>query len=153
VFKIDGNSNDWNSFNPISYGSGSANYLYAVENAGKLYILVKGSSMNTTSDFFIDSDNNSATGYKGSVWPNSGIDYLIEGSTLYKYSGSGRDWTWTKIGSITISKSNTSVEACLNISQIGLTKLSPIKLSYIKNYYYDPIPAEGAPMPNVIIIP
>jgi chitodextrinase len=46
----------------------------------------------------IDSDDNAATGYQESGGTSTiGCDYLIDNDTLYKYAGSGTDWTWTAL--------------------------------------------------------
>ena len=54
----------------------------------------------TYSDYIvcIDSDDNAATGYEESGGSSTiGCDYLIDNDTLYKYAGSGTDWTWTAL--------------------------------------------------------
>jgi len=51
---------------------------------------------------FIDSDDNATTGFQiGWRTPAIGVDYMIENSTLYQYAGSGTDWTWTSVGTVT----------------------------------------------------
>jgi hypothetical protein len=52
-------------------------------------------------DNFLDTDQNAATGYHDTEM-SVGAEYLLEASSLgvaklYKYSGSGADWTWTEI--------------------------------------------------------
>jgi hypothetical protein len=51
-------------------------------------------------DVCIDSDDSSTTGYQvtSSDSTTVGCDYLIESGVLYKYAGSGTDWTWTSTG-------------------------------------------------------
>ena len=49
----------------------------------------------------IDTDNNPGTGWVTSSSPSIGADYLIENGTLYQYAGSGTDWTWTMVDTIT----------------------------------------------------
>ena len=49
---------------------------------------------------FIDSDNNVATGWATSSNPPVGADYMIENDTVYRYAGSGTDWTWTIVDTI-----------------------------------------------------
>lgn len=44
----------------------------------------------------IDSDNNANTGYKLTLSNGAiGCDYMIQDDALYKYAGSGTDWSWT----------------------------------------------------------
>jgi chitodextrinase len=58
---------------------------------------------------FIDSDNNASTGWITSSNPVIGADYVVENGTLYKYAGSGNDWTWTRVGNITPSVNGYTV--------------------------------------------
>jgi hypothetical protein len=46
---------------------------------------------------FIDSDNQLSTGWKTGSTPPLGADYMIENNFLYKYAGTGTDFTWTYI--------------------------------------------------------
>ena len=46
----------------------------------------------------LDTDDNTATGYQEAGGGTTiGCDYLIDNDTLYKYAGSGTDWTWTAL--------------------------------------------------------
>ncbi|MBR7835430.1 fibronectin type III domain-containing protein [Actinospica durhamensis] len=51
-------------------------------------------------DVCIDSDASSATGYQVTSSDGTvvGCDYLIESDVLYKYAGTGTDWTWASTG-------------------------------------------------------
>jgi hypothetical protein len=48
-----------------------------------------------------DTDRNRSTGYRG---PSDafavGGEYMLEGATLYLYTGSGNDWGWNSLGTI-----------------------------------------------------
>ena len=55
---------------------------------------------------YIDTDVNSTTGYRiGGI----GAEYLIENSWLYKYSGTGASWAWTRLSSISSFSSASGV--------------------------------------------
>ena len=43
----------------------------------------------------IDTDNNALTGYRGVN--GTGGEYLIEGGTLYRYTGTGLNWSWSLV--------------------------------------------------------
>jgi len=43
---------------------------------------------------FFDVDSSPTTGFTN-TWFSNGYDYMIEGATLYGYTGSGSDWSWT----------------------------------------------------------
>ncbi len=42
----------------------------------------------------MDIDKSSASGYKRGI---IGADYLLEGSSLWRYTGSGADWSWAPV--------------------------------------------------------
>jgi hypothetical protein len=51
---------------------------------------------------FVDADENAATGYDvGGV----GADYMIENASLYAYTGDGSTWSWSSLGSASMSPS------------------------------------------------
>ncbi len=53
------------------------------------------------SQFYLNIDNNTQTGYKN----NSGSEYLIEDNRLYKYIGSGGyDWKWELVDTVAYQK-------------------------------------------------
>ena len=115
---VDGNANDWNNLSSLCIGSGKIFDLSSAMDSNKLYILARGSEMDTTSDFYIDTDMDSSTGYQVWCWNGSGADYLIEDSILYHYTGSGSDWNWTQIGNVGIYKTNSIIETSVNLSDI-----------------------------------
>jgi hypothetical protein len=59
---------------------------------------------------FIDSDNSAATGWATASSPPIGADYMIENNTLYRYAGSGTDWTWTMVDTISPKIKGYTVE-------------------------------------------
>jgi len=62
---------------------------------------------------FIDTDTNASTGF--AVSPAMGASYMVQGNSLYQYTGSGSDWSWTYLASA--SQSSTSNIAELNFSR------------------------------------
>ena len=65
---------------------------------------------------FIDTDNNSSTGY---LFDTIGADYLIEGASLQSYSGDGNTWNWTAGGTATVRVQNDFVELSFPRSALG----------------------------------
>jgi hypothetical protein len=59
---------------------------------------------------FIDADENAATGYSAG---GIGADYMVENNSVYDYTGTGSNWSWTSLGSSGMSPSTTGA--------IGLT--------------------------------
>ncbi|SEM06442.1 Por secretion system C-terminal sorting domain-containing protein [Aquimarina amphilecti] len=100
---IDGNDTDWSSVEPISTnGAGGLTSLKAYDDKDYIYLLAQG-TMNTNYIFFINTDNSTTTGYKNGLWSPEGSDYSIENGSLFQYSGSGTNWSWTLKGSSSVS--------------------------------------------------
>ena len=148
---IDGNVSDWTGINTISTATGqSSTSLQAANDSSKLYFLVQGSGMGTNFDLFIDTDNNSATGYSDSRWTGDGFDYMIENSTLYKANGNGTSWSWTSQGTTSVVKSSSATVVEVSISRSAFTSLSQtIKIGFkdINSSWArrSNLPASGAP--------
>ncbi|OED36933.1 hypothetical protein AB833_25250 [Chromatiales bacterium (ex Bugula neritina AB1)] len=68
----------------------------------------------------LDTDSNPATGFKGfsSELP-IGVDYMIEGSTLHRYSGTGNDFTWEPGVSLVAALGPNSLEMHVPRDSIG----------------------------------
>jgi len=72
-------------------------------------------------NLFIDTDNDPLTGYQGGQESFViGADALIQGGTLYTYSGSGSDWNWSPSSPLTYSYSNNRLEMAVAEQQLGL---------------------------------
>lgn len=67
---------------------------------------------------FIDSDNNPTTGWLTASTPSIGADYMIENNTLYQYAGTGTDWTWTLVDTITPEMRGYTVSWRVPVSDI-----------------------------------
>jgi hypothetical protein len=83
---------------------------------------------------FLDTDSLPATGYRGGDLPYAmGAEYLIEGATIYKYTGHGNDWVWSKVGSATYAISRNRLEMRIGASATALTAKSKIKIMLVGN--------------------
>jgi len=59
----------------------------------------------------LDTDSSNATGFTGfSAELPMGIDYLIETDSLFRYTGSGTDWSWEFVDSVTLSMAGNHAE-------------------------------------------
>lgn len=65
---------------------------------------------------YLDTDENPATGF---AHCGLGADYLVEGSTLYDYTGTGSSWSWTSLGAATSSITSTAASWTLSRSSLG----------------------------------
>lgn len=60
---------------------------------------------------FVDTDLNFNTGFRGFQNESpTGIDYLIEASSVYRYTGNGTSWTWEWVGSTHAVAQGNSLE-------------------------------------------
>lgn len=86
VITIDGNPDDWKGVEPIGNGEDTLGDLYAIRTNDALYVMtyISGvtdpeSSAAYTTSLFIDSDNNTETGYQHPGYPaHSGGNFLVQ---------------------------------------------------------------------------
>lgn len=129
---VDGNLGEWNSLesfgmdpddvtptnNAIDYlqawaGHDTDNFYFAWKNDGP-------TSVTWGNAIFVDTDLSSNTGFRGFLNESSiGIDYLLEGGSVFRYSGAGNDWDWQYLGSSTVSSSTDSIELKVPASMLG----------------------------------
>lgn len=70
----------------------------------------------TSLRFLIDSDVNDSTGYS---YNGIGANYYVQDGSLYRYSGTGGAWGWTRMRELTHSDSGTLYRITINRSEIG----------------------------------
>jgi hypothetical protein len=69
---------------------------------------------------YLDTDTNNATGYKGATNTMPiGVEYMLQGYRLWKYTGNGNNWSWQFISEIGRSWSTLGSEMNLPRAQIG----------------------------------
>lgn len=77
---------------------------------------------NTHFQLYLDSDNNSATGFQfdGEVWSqNSGADYLIEDGILYHANRNNSVWSWETIEDTSLEIAAQQIKVELPITSIS----------------------------------
>ena len=65
---------------------------------------------------YFDTDNNPETGFKVN---GLGAEYILQGSSLSRYVGSGSDWLWSFVNRADFASGNTQTELRINRSDIG----------------------------------
>ena len=110
---IDADINDWSSVASLGYDAATladvnaqADYLEAwlAHDSSNLYLAYRNNGDINTSlwwawQTYLDTDSDETTGYQGV--DNVGADYLLQGSGLYEYTGTGSEWSWQYIGGVT----------------------------------------------------
>lgn len=145
---VDGQFSDWTAAQRVGtdpaldVGAGQVDWrtLWATYQDGALYLSYQTSA---TIDFpgsawqygiYLDTDNRVGTGYRG---PDGrfllGADYLLEGATLYRYTGSGRDWAWSFAGTATYGIGGDRLELRIAGKLLGLTRSSKIRVLLAAN--------------------
>ena len=141
---IDGNLSDWAGLQ--SFGddpddvTGANNKLdwnkaWMADNAAtdSLYIAYQTKGDIQTASFwayqvYLDTDENAATGFQTGAL---GADYMLEGATLYHYTGNGTSWSWELVGTATVQTSGNKAEFRLSRSWLGNT--SSIRMFFYGN--------------------
>ncbi len=143
---VNGSRSDWNGLHlfatdPDDIGSGdtidwlragmahSSSTVYLMyENRGRVdQSKASGSFLPWGWQTFIDTDSNASTGYQ--LDNGFGADYLIEGQHVFRYNGSG--WNWTDMGTAT-SRFNGSV-AELSFPRSWLGSHASVKVAFLGN--------------------
>jgi len=103
----------------------------------------------------IDADNNPATGFKGfaAEFP-IGIDYMIEGNTLHRYTGTGTNFSWADGVQVASAINGQSLEMSVPLTTLG--NPTTMRLFYFANnvavngtaadYYPDAVSDLSAPL-------
>ncbi len=113
---VDGFNSDWKTIPNSSQNS--IDTLKIKDMNGNLYILIDSSSIRTNTQLFIDTDNNSATGYQffGDTWSQGGADYMVENTDLSSAKENSTAWAWDfNVGDIEYARRG-------NILEIGIPK-------------------------------
>lgn len=69
---------------------------------------------------YADTDRSASTGF---AYGGVGADFLIENGSLYRYTGSGSDWSWASAGAVTFA--NAAGQASWSISRTALGETDP----------------------------
>lgn len=131
---VDGNNSEWTSLglfadDPDDIAAGEKNVIdwknagiahnnqnvyFMYNNRGPIDpVHVNGRYVAWGYQVMIDTDKNPTTGFK--YTDVVGVDYLLTGNVIYRYTGTGSDWNWTSVAE-TNSKFNS------NIFELGFTR-------------------------------
>ncbi|MZQ82620.1 DUF1565 domain-containing protein [Paenibacillus sp. 5J-6] len=135
VITVNGDATDWSTVEELSSGSSKAKGMKAFHHTSNLYLLVQGSSLTSKSQIYINSDNNGTSGFAVKNWSSSGADFMVENGTLYRYSGNGSTWSWTKVtgfvSQTNYSANDTVIEIAIPQTLLGISVGSTVQLGFI----------------------
>jgi hypothetical protein len=137
---VDGNLADWadkTSFGIDPNDMSGANSIdwqegWMANSSSTVYLAYRTKNTVNTSQtwghaIYLDTDENPATGYSET---GVGAEYLIEGTTLWRYTGTGGDnWNWTEVANGIRRTGDTTAEFSFPRSSIG--NPSTLRLSFI----------------------
>ncbi len=143
---IDGDFSDWSDVTPFTADaddvSGPSNTLdfksaWISNNDANLYVRydfhLPDNVVNTWGvSVQLDTDSNPATGFTGFAGELPiGVDYMIEGSTLFQYIGNGTDFLWSAGVALNSAINGAGIELSVSRSLIG--NPSTINLFFFAN--------------------
>ncbi|MFK7994576.1 MAG: FG-GAP-like repeat-containing protein, partial [Granulosicoccus sp.] len=122
---VDGNFSDWTDItayagdaNDVSGANNTLDFagVWLAHDANNLYVRYDNHAPNAAQISWgysvqLDTDGNPATGFRG--FSNElpiGVDYMIEGSTLHRYTGTGNDFMWGPGVSLPAASGPNSIE-------------------------------------------
>ncbi len=129
---IDGNLLEWNVFesfgtdpDDVSATTNVVDYLqaWAAHDADNFYFAWSNdgpTSITWGNALFLDTDLSPQSGFRGFLNDAPiGVDYLIEGASVFRYSGNGNDWSWEFLASANIALGTNTVELSIAADIIG----------------------------------
>ena len=140
TISIDGSLTDWTNLqsfgvdaNDISLAGAQADWqeTWMAHDSNNLYLAYSNyGAINTASwwtwEVYLDTDSNKASGFN--LGANLGADYLLDGGSLWKYSGSGSDWSWQYVGEMISNVNGNKAE--IKISRASLGYPSTVNVIY-----------------------
>jgi len=144
---IDGNIDDWSYITASSSGDHNIFDLTAIQSEDTLFVLVRGSQMDTSSNLYID-NKSSANMFEALPWIGARANYMVSNGVVLKYTGSGQDWAWDQIGMAQIAKTPSVVELAIPLSLIEINVLKEIKIGFGRAFE-DFAPPSGCKMIDV----
>lgn len=135
VITVNGDVTDWTTVEELSSGTSKAKGMRAANHTTNLYLLIQGSSLTSKSQIYINSDNNGSSGFAVKNWSASGADFMVENGTLYRYSGNGSTWSWTKVTGFVsqnnYSANDTVIELAIPQTLLGISIGSTVQLGFV----------------------
>lgn len=92
--KVDGGIEDWAGYSNLGMGKTNPTSLKAVQVGELLNLMVAGRDLGKKTQIYMNTDADDNSGYSSSRMFAKGFELLLENGRLYRYTGSGSDWSW-----------------------------------------------------------
>ncbi|MEM7256455.1 MAG: Ig-like domain-containing protein, partial [Pseudomonadota bacterium] len=162
---VNGNIDDWNGIASFGVDPLDANGLndsidwvegWVAHDSQNIYVAYENETATSLSwgyGVYIDTDNNVTTGFNGFLGEYPiGADFLIEGSDVQKYTGTGTNWSWTSVATADIGFAGNTAE--IAVSRALLENPQSLNLFFLGNntavggpsfdFYPDTVTSEAA---------
>src|SRR5690606_6859333 len=150
--KIDGFLDDWAAFPILASGTKNLKELKATVENANLYVSIKGRLLKEKGQLYVYLPDSNKQAFEVPHWSNKQAHYLIENGIVYEYTGTGKNWMWNKVTSLTrdqIVINNDAIEYAIPFAILGSSQIIDIHLGYIwKDTKGDQLPSGG----NMLII-
>ena len=146
---VNGSLTDWSTLRPfpvkpddVTGASNPADYEqgWVAQDPTNLYFAFRNANtitLNGAYNIFIDTDCNRSTGFIGTGSTLSvGAEYMIQGGSLFHYTGTGTTWSWSPVAGATSGASG-------NTAEIGITRASIGSPAIFKFMMYGDNPSVG----------
>lgn len=127
---VDGEVGDWKGIAPVASDPAEAakpcdwRKLFLAQDADNLYLryTTEGAvDFNKGAAYMVllDTDQSQQTGFQGSGGNLAiGADFLLQGTTLFRYTGTGTDWMWENLGTVTAEARANEAEFSVTLDQL-----------------------------------
>ncbi|HIW33992.1 MAG TPA: DUF1565 domain-containing protein [Candidatus Paenibacillus intestinavium] len=145
---IDGLTNDWTPYSELATSASNVKTLQGIIEDDTLYVLVTGNLLTEKGQLYIDTGLGESTSFASTQWSNQFASYLLENGALYQYTGTGKDWNWSRITDY--KKTNVAiyssvVELAIPLEVINAKGSSSIEVGYIwKDSTSNQLPSGGS---------
>ncbi len=155
---IDGDFSDWNGLSPYitdsagDYSDSNLDLLRGYFTFDNAYLFLRtqvagvyGGTAGAGDGYhiYLDTDLNSTTGLNYGWW-SMGADYLVEqvsggGAFLYKYAGTGSDWSWNFVATLNEAHSAGNSELQIALTDLGLSTGASIYLQWASVFSWNDV--------------
>lgn len=120
---IDGRADDWKLFPALTAKADQSLAAYVTNDSEFLFIAIRTNGTPKKNQIYINTDNDSTSGYQSSRWKKSGIDDLIENGAVYRYQGDKKSWDFRKRSSLdnaSYANSPGFIEMRVRLEELGI---------------------------------